>query len=144
LLKQHLDVDKKEASMAKAVAKKNMAMMNAEVDGFAKTMEEHLKKEEDVMMPKVQEMKKNGVPLKKIMREEILALIWSNEQDWEFFLTFACQTLDKRPMLQPLKVFCFALWGVATPKEWTKWSAYIKSAVSEQKWKEMEPMFTSD
>ena len=144
LFEQHQAVDKMELSMTQAVKKKNLAMMNAEIDAFAKLMEEHLKKEEDVMMPKVQQMKKDGVPLKKIMRDEILALIWKNQEDWEFFVEFACGTLAKRPMIQPLRVFCFALYGIATPTEWKHWSGYIQKVVSDGQWKEMEPLFTDE
>jgi len=142
LFDQHQALDKVEASMARASAKKNLAMMNGEVDLFAREMEDHLKKEEDVMMPKVQQMKKDGASSKKIMRNEVLALLWSKpDEEWDFFVTFACRTLAKRAMISPLRTFCQALWGVATPAEWKKWSVTIQKAVSEEAWNQMQTCF---
>jgi len=63
---------------------------------FVAANEAHLKSEEEVMMPKVLEMTKNGVDLKSLMQVRIFpAALHHCKNDMTFFIGFAMQTLEK-------------------------------------------------
>lgn len=68
LFSQHEDLEKKSSEISSLLDEKSDdpdAILKI-FDEFASLNEAHLKKEEDIMMPKVMEMKKAGVPLKKV------------------------------------------------------------------------------
>lgn len=105
---------------------------------FADSNEAHLKKEEMVMMPSIKKMKMAGKPLKKYMCQDILPLV-SASPDFEFFIKYANRILEKHSGGMPkVRVFDHALWAAATPDQWRLWSGWMKEALSEKAFAELE------
>lgn len=107
---------------------------------FWKENEEHLKEEEDVLMPAIQKMVKKGVPVKKYIISDILPLLLVTEGDMEFFLRFANEVLarhDNVPGKPRVRVFDQAVWSVAKPEQWMEWKEYIKDSLPEEKYQEV-------
>ena len=99
----------------------------------------HLKVEEDIMMPKVQEMGKNGVPMKKVVKEELLATI-VHRDDYKFFVQYAIGVLDHsaRDTHVAARAFALALWALATSEQWNEWDAWIKEVGSVETYNELQ------
>lgn len=105
---------------------------------FAQENEAHLKKEENVMMPNVKKMKMAGKPLKKFMCQEILPLV-TESPDFEFWVKYANRILEKHHNGMPrARVFDHALWAAATPEQWKIWSVWMKEALSEKAYGELQ------
>lgn len=101
----------------------------------------HLTQEEDVMMPQVQAMAKAGVPLKKVMAEDLFPAVHPDEE--EFFISHAMKTLEKHPQGMPrARVWAHALWSVSTPEQWAVRREYVRAAVSEDLFKEIDGLCT--
>ena len=125
----HESLEKQEEALAAAFAEKDMDKVKTLFEKFDKENLDHLKKEEEVMMSKVMQMKKDGHPMKKIMIQDVLSLVVDSE-DFEFFVKFANEMLEKHSEGQPrVRVFDHALWAVATKEQWTVWDAWIKETV---------------
>ena len=90
------------------------------------------------MMPKVMEMKKMGKPLKKYMKEELLATI-VNTPDFEFFVKFANEILERHSEGMPrVRVFDHALWAVSTPEQWKVYDKWIKDTLPDKSYQEIQ------
>ncbi|KAL7570916.1 hypothetical protein ACA910_002549 [Epithemia clementina (nom. ined.)] len=96
-----------------------------------------LKKEDEILMPKVNDMAERNLNLKKFMKKEILAAI-SDSFGFESFLRYAFATLETHHGGMPrVRVYGHALWTVATPKQWGKWQLWIQESVSKQSFDEL-------
>ena len=107
---------------------------------FREENESHLKEEEQVLMPAIQVMMKQGVPVKKYIISDILPVLTSKEGDMEFFIRFSNEILQKHdnvPGKPRVRVFDHALWALATPEQWQEWDAWIKDTLSAEKYKEL-------
>lgn len=134
---EHDDIDKLEQSMEEAVGTKDLEKIKQTFEAFKTANEDHLKKEESVMMKKVMEMKKNGENMKEIMIEELLATIIDDEE-FPFFVKHANCILDKFDDGNPkARVFDHALWAVATPEQWQQWKLWIEESLPESRFKEV-------
>jgi len=138
LFSQHEDLEKKSSEISSLLDEKSDdpdAILKI-FDEFASLNEAHLKKEEDIMMPKVMEMKKAGVPLKKVMMEDLLPAV---KDDEEFFFGHACSTLEKHHENMPrARVFAHALFAASTPEQWSSRKEIVKSSLSDTTWAEIE------
>lgn len=98
----------------------------------------HLEKEEKIMMPKVMALVKMGHSMKKIMIDDLLAAV-INTKDFEFFVKFANEILEKHPAGMPrARVFDHALWAVSSPEQWLIYDQWIKETVSDKTYQELQ------
>ena len=133
----HATLEAKENELKAAFAAKDLAKVKETFAEYEKINSDHLVKEEKIMMPKVMEMAKSGKNMKKLMRDDVLNTV-VDSPDYEFFIKFANEILEKHPEGQPrVRVFDHALWAVATPDEWSTWDAWIKESVSPESYKEL-------
>jgi hypothetical protein len=134
----HTDLDSLGAAVDKAIEKNDMKHLKLAYPKFMEVNEAHLKTEEDVMMPSIQKMMKAKEPLKKFMVVEILPTV-KGSPDWEFFIKYANEILDKHNNGMPkARVFDHALWAAATSEEWTTWSAWMKEALTEKTYAQLQ------
>jgi hypothetical protein len=134
----HKDLESLEAAVNEAVEKNDLKAFKVAYPKFMDVNEAHLKTEEDVMMPSIKKMMMAKEPLKKFMVVEILPTV-KGTPDWEFFIKYANTILDKHNNGMPkARVFDHALWAAATPEEWTIWSAWMKEALTEKTYKQLE------
>lgn len=106
--------------------------------------EAHLQDEEAVMMPKVAQMKADGVNLAELMKTELLELLLKPEKEFIFFIQHANRILQDEPkvtvsdqLVSKATVFDQALWAVATPKQWKSWNKWIKKSLKKETYKEV-------
>lgn len=134
----HTDIDKMEKQVDAACKKSDLATLKKVFPAFYEMNESHLKKEEDVMMPSIMEMKKAGEPLKKFMIQDILPLV-SETSDYEFFVKYANEILEKHDGgMSRARVFDHALWAVSTPEQWQKVDGWIKETLKESTYQELQ------
>ncbi|GAX10189.1 hypothetical protein FisN_3Lh384 [Fistulifera solaris] len=134
----HAELDKVEKAVDVACKKSDLRALKEAFPKFQEMNESHLKKEEDIMMPNVMEMKKAGEPMKKIMTHDILPLV-SETSDYEFFVKYANQVLEKHHGGMPrARVFDHALWAASTPEEWKKVDGWIKNTLHESTYKQLQ------
>lgn len=138
LSESHAILHTMEEAVEEAFKEKNMEKLKAAFSEYDTENLDHLVKEEDVMMPKVAQMQKDGHPLKKYMTEEILATV-IDSPDFEFFIKFGNQILEKHPQGQPrVRVWDHALWAVATEEQWVVWDAWIKETLKPESYQELQ------
>jgi hypothetical protein len=90
------------------------------------------------MMPKIMEMVKGGISLKKVMQEELLPMV-SESLDFEFFVKFANEILEKHTENMPrVRVFDHALWAVSSPEGWKKYDQWIKETLKNKSYQEVQ------
>jgi len=94
LFDAHVDLHEKEEAVEQAFKLGEMPALQTAFAEFESVNLAHLKKEEDIMMPMVMKLMKSGHPMKKYMKEDILAVVPA--QDMEFFVKFANQMLKKQ------------------------------------------------
>jgi hypothetical protein len=134
----HVTLEEKEHALAKAFEASDLEAVKSTFAAFDEFNLAHLKKEEAVMMPKVMQMVKGGISLKKVMLEELLPLV-SGSPDFEFFVKFANEILEKHPENMPrVRVFDHALWAVSTPEEWKKCDQWIKETLTPKSYQEVQ------
>jgi len=110
---------------------------------FRKENEAHLTEEEDILMPSIQKMMKQGLPIKQYIKTDILPVLTMKEDkhDLEFFIRFANQVLERHDNVDGkprVRVFDHGLWALATAEEWKVWSVWIKESLSPEKYAEVE------
>ena len=97
-----------------------------------------LKREDEVLMPKIYDMADRNLNLKKFMKRDILGAI-SDSFGFETFLRYGFTTLEKNHGGMPrVRVYGHALWTVASPKQWEKWQGWIQDSVSTQSFEELK------
>jgi hypothetical protein len=134
----HVNLEEKEHALADAFEASDLDAVKSAFAAFDELNLEHLKKEEAVMMPKVMEMVKSGVSMKKVMIEELLPMV-SDSIHFEFFVKFANEILEKHPENEPrVRVFDHALWAVSTPDEWKKYDRWIKETLTPETYQEVQ------
>jgi len=142
LYEAHVKLQEKEKALEAALTGDDSSKVKEAFDAFSKANSEHLEKEESIMMPKIQQFVEDGHPMKKYMQEELLAAI--DEDQLEFFITFACEILEKHPEGQPrAKVFTHALYASAKPEQWSQWDKWIKESLSEKTYNELQEVISS-
>ena len=101
---------------------------------FRQENENHLKEEEDVLMPEIRKMMKSGVQVKKLIQTEIVPVLLQNEGDIEFFVRFGNEVLARHESDEKTRVRVWnqALWSLATPEQWKEWKVWIKDSLSEE------------
>lgn len=108
---------------------------------FRQENEEHLKEEENILMPAIQKMMKNGVNVKKYIKKDIMPILLHQEGDLEFFLRFGNEVLerhDNAPDKPRVRVFDHAFWALASKEEWAKWKVWIQDSLSPEKYAELD------
>jgi len=134
----HESLENLENAVSTATETGDMDTLKAEYPKFMQANEDHLKKEEDVMMPSIKAMMMAKKPLKKFMCEEILPTV-AKSPDWEFFIKYANIILEKYDGGMPrARVFDHALWAAATQEQWTTWSAWMKESLTEKTYAQLE------
>lgn len=133
----HITLTEKEQAVAADFASGDLDKAKETYATFQEANLAHLKKEEVVMMPRLQEMAKMGLPLKGLMVKELLATI-VDSPDFKFFVQYANDVLERHSENMPrARVFDHALWAVATPEQWKEWDAWIKETVSAEIYREI-------
>lgn len=134
----HSELDKAEKEVDAACKKSDLQALKQAFPAFHEINESHLKKEEDVMMPSIMEMKKAGEPMKKFMTQDILPLV-SETSDYEFFVKYANEILEKHDGgMSRARVFDHALWAASTPEQWTIVDGWIKETVEESTYNQLQ------
>jgi len=129
----HEQLDDLEMQVDNAIEKGDMNSLKSAFPEFMAFNEQHLSKEEDVMMPSIQSMSEAGEPMKKYMVEEILPTA-AESDDFEFFLKYANKMLEKHHGGMPrARVFDHALWAASTPAQWSVWSTWIEESLEDGK-----------
>jgi iron-sulfur cluster repair protein YtfE (RIC family) len=108
---------------------------------FRQEDEDHLKEEEDILMPAIQEMIKNGVPLKKCIQSEIIPLLLEKEGDMEFFIRFSNEVLERHDKVNGkprVRVWNQAIWSLATAEQWKEWRSWIEDTLTGEKYAEVD------
>lgn len=132
----HEELTKVENSLNEAFDSKDLDTAKTKFEEFSVLNEEHLKKEEDIMMPNVKKMMMAGHPMKKFMKDDILPLVGD---DMEFFVKYSSDVLDRHAEGQPrARVFNHALWAVATEDQWKEWNEWIKESQSPECYAQLE------
>lgn len=136
---EHAALLEKESLLVESIEKgSSIDDIKAAFEEYEQANLNHLKKEEDVMMPRVAQMTQNGHDLKKYMKDDILALVIDSD-DFEHFVKYANDVLERHPEGMPrVRVFDHALWAIASPDQWKKWDEWIKDTVSESSYKELQ------
>jgi hypothetical protein len=138
LFKAHRDLDKKEHALEEAFHAGDIGAAKKAFALFEDANEAHLKKEEDIMMPKVMEMKKSGKNLKALMQQEIFPIA-AQHPDFEFFIKYANEVLERHPGGMPrVRVWDLAVWAAASTEEWKQIDKWIKETLSEATYKEVQ------
>lgn len=138
----HSDLEGYEAAVKKAIEYKDLKALKLAYPKFMELNESHLQKEEDVMMPNIKKMMEAKEPLKKFMVVEILPTI-KGSPDFEFFIKYANTILEKHHGGMPrARVFDHALWAAATPDEWATWSVWIKEALTNNTYAQLEAVIS--
>lgn len=133
----HKDLEDLEYYLEEAAIAEDKEKFKDVFEEFKTLNESHLQKEEEVMMPRIQELAKNGVDMKQLMKTEVLALV-VDSSDFPFFVKHANRILDKYHGDKPrVRVFDHALWACATPKQWKKWRSWIRQSVPESRFQEI-------
>jgi hypothetical protein len=139
----HVSLEEKEHALTDAFEASDLEAVTSAFAAFDEFNLAHLKKEEAVMMPKVMEMVKGGISLKKLMVEELLPMV-SESLDFEFFVKFANEILEKHPENMPrVRVFDHALWAVSTPDEWKKYDRWIKESLTPTTYQEVQDVISA-
>mmetsp|Transcript_22344 Transcript_22344/g.62330 ORF Transcript_22344/g.62330 Transcript_22344/m.62330 type:complete len:270 (-) Transcript_22344:340-1149(-) len=142
LYADHEALDKLEHEMSEACKQeeKDLGRLKELWANFKAENESHLKKEEGVMMPRVMQLKKNGTNLKQVMKTEILPLVGDvDSEDFEFFVRFANETLNKHTGGMPrVRVFDHALWACVEESTWKKCDEWIKESVSDEHYSQLQ------
>lgn len=134
----HVSLEKKEHALADAFEGSDLEAVQSAFTAFDEFNLAHLKKEEAVMMPRVMEMAKSGISLKKVMVEELLPMV-TESLDFEFFVKFANEILEKHPENMPrVRVFDHALWAVSTADDWKKYDKWIKETLKPETYQEVQ------
>lgn len=134
----HAELEKIENEVDVACKKSDLVALKKVFPTFHEMNESHLKKEEDVMMPSIMEMKKAGEPMKKMMTQDILPLV-SETPDYEFFVKYANEILEKHDGGMPrARVFDHALWAASTPEQWKKVDGWIKETLKESTYQQLQ------
>jgi hypothetical protein len=134
----HTQLDSLEQTVSDAMASEDMDGLIVAFPKYMESNEAHLAKEENVMMPAIMTMMKAQLPLKQFMTQDILPTVTGSD-DWEFFIKHANQVLEKHHGGMPrARVFDHALWGAATPEQWTVWNSWIKESLSEPLYEELQ------
>lgn len=137
LRSSHVDLDESEAKVEEAVEARDLEKLKEVFQDFKDTNEAHMKKEEEIMESKVMEMKKSGVNMAELMKDEILALV-VNSPDFQFFVQHATSVLERHHNNMPrARVFSHALCKCASEEEWEIWKGWIKESVSEGMFEEI-------
>ena len=137
LRQQHEGLDTLETQVRTAFAENQLESLKDLFPKFVQANEAHLVLEEKVLMPSIQTMMKAGVPMKKHIKTDLLPAIL---YDMEFFVQFSCRSLEAYEKQQPqqqqpkTRVFCQALWAVASPTEWKQWKEWMKCSLSANKY----------
>lgn len=118
LCNDHDYLDKYEEAMNEAISSNGINQMKQTFDVFKTANEEHLVKEEDIMMLKVMALAvKAGENLKDIMVNKLLPTIIDSPH-FPFFVKHANYILDKHHGGMPrARVFDHVLWAVATKEQ---------------------------
>jgi len=102
---------------------------------YRKLNEKHLIAEEEIMMPKVQEMHKLGFPIKKNLAEDIVSAAWDEVNFGSEFVQVACWVLEKHHGGMPrARVFIHALKSITDEQRWAKWLPYVKAGLSPEQY----------
>ena len=137
LLDDHQALDEVETEANRAVESKDGEAFAVAYAKYQQINLSHLEKEESIMMPKVSQMAKEGVNMKQVMRDELLALILDSP-DLEHFVKYANEVLERHADNMPrARVFDHALWAVSTADEWQKYDTWIQETVSEEQYREI-------
>eukprot|EP00527_Entomoneis_sp_CCMP2396_P005948 CAMPEP_0198140252 /NCGR_PEP_ID=MMETSP1443-20131203/3449_1 /TAXON_ID=186043 /ORGANISM="Entomoneis sp., Strain CCMP2396" /LENGTH=265 /DNA_ID=CAMNT_0043802625 /DNA_START=233 /DNA_END=1030 /DNA_ORIENTATION=- len=134
----HVKLHELEGAVDQAFQNKDLEKLQQVFPEYDSVNLDHLVKEEEIMMPKVMEMKKNGVDLKTVIVEEVLAAV-VDLPDFEFFIKFGNEILEKHHQGQPrARVWDHALWAVATEEQWVVWDAWIKESLWPEPYEEVQ------
>ena len=97
-----------------------------------------LEREDDKLMPCIDEMAERKLDLVKLMRKEIMQGA-SNTFGFEAFVRYALGTLEKHDGgLHRVRTYGLALWAVATHKEWKIWATWVEQSISPASMEELE------
>lgn len=132
------DLKDAKKQMEEAINTQDIDKIRVAFHTFRTTTEAHLNKKENVIMPKVLDMKKSKVNMKTLMVEEVLALA-IDLPDFQFFVQHANFILDKydEDLVSKTRAFDHALWVCATPEQWKLWRVWIKGSVPEERYNEI-------
>lgn len=138
LREEHIRLHEKEEALIRSLeSNEDIATVRKAFEAYEQANLEHLKKEEDIMMPRVSEMAQTGHNLKTYMKEDILGVV-VDSPDFENFVKYANDVLERHPEGMPrVRVFDHALWAVATPEQWKQWDQWIKETISDSSYKEL-------
>jgi len=97
---------------------------------FKEANEEHLKEEEQVMMPAIKTLSDAGTDMRELMRASVLAALSADER--AFFVKYGVRVLEQHPEGMPrARVFVHALQAVAdSADEWEKDRALVQASLS--------------
>lgn len=141
----HDELEATEAALSAAIATNDLLTIKNAFSSFQTINDAHLVKEESIMMPKVAEMKAQGVNLKALMTTELLALVVKPAKEFKFFVEHANRILENEPKVLTIEgqvvnkavVFDQALWACATNKQWKAWKKWIKKSLKKSTYGEL-------
>lgn len=132
----HEDLEDLERAVAEAVATKDLDKIKSAYAAFSEANENHMKHEEEVMMPKVQELAQQG-KAKDVMITHVLPLATAG--DMTFFVGFAMRILEKHHGGNPrARVFAHALQAAATDKQWARWRKIVRRNLTAEAYAKMK------
>lgn len=102
---------------------------------YKEVNEEHLKEEEQVMMPTFKKLSNAGIDLRELVRASVLAALSAEER--AFFVSYGVRILEKFPEggKPRTRVFVHALQAVAdSAEEWEKDRALVQASLSPQEY----------
>mmetsp|Transcript_14547 Transcript_14547/g.20747 ORF Transcript_14547/g.20747 Transcript_14547/m.20747 type:complete len:252 (+) Transcript_14547:70-825(+) len=129
----HSELEEIETKMSDTINNRNLDKLKTSFVEYMKLNEDHLEKEEAVMMPLVMKMTKSGVDMKRLMVDDILALV-IDSHDFQFFVEHANCILDKFSTDEKpkIRVFDHALRVCASDEQWVIWKEWMKASIPEE------------
>ncbi|KAJ1637143.1 hypothetical protein T492DRAFT_834792 [Pavlovales sp. CCMP2436] len=126
---EHLKIITLEHAITQALTKRDLPALRSAFATFMPENDQHYKMEEDVMMPQIMKLAKDGHPVRKTMIERILPAVPASEL--YFFISHAMRTLEQHSGGQPrARAFAHALQAAASSeKQWLAWRVLIQRSL---------------
>jgi len=103
-----------------------------------------LKREDEKLMPCVEGMAERNLDLKQLMKRDVLDGV-CNTFGFESFVRYGFGTLEKHDGGMPrVRVYGYALWAVATHKQWEQWEKWIKESILDESFEELNEVIQAD
>eukprot|EP00511_Aplanochytrium_stocchinoi_P008212 CAMPEP_0204855586 /NCGR_PEP_ID=MMETSP1347-20130617/17083_1 /ASSEMBLY_ACC=CAM_ASM_000690 /TAXON_ID=215587 /ORGANISM="Aplanochytrium stocchinoi, Strain GSBS06" /LENGTH=232 /DNA_ID=CAMNT_0052001837 /DNA_START=35 /DNA_END=733 /DNA_ORIENTATION=+ len=137
----HDELHAVEHKLSEAMKSGDVEQIKAAWEKFSQVNLDHLKEEENVMMPCVQKMAKAGENLVEHLQTQICNTCWDEDGFGAEFLTTGVRVLEKHHEGMPrARVWIHAIQTIANDEQWKKWLPAIKEGLSDKMFQEIDEL----